>query len=177
MKPLLFIAILSLFGKPSSEIRIPYRQLTWADYRGAIPENEPTIAARTYTQLDMGTTQSGDVYHFQVVAYVLADSSFVRLRDDKTLRHEQTHFKIAYIEARRCMLALQPLQGGDSVSEKAAGILYDHFFDVTVDLEDQFDRETNHSLDELAEKSWEDRISRELHNFETPASKKHGGNR
>src|SRR6267154_1504040 len=98
MKPLLFIALLSLFGRNTSEIRIPYRQLTWADYRGTVPENEPDVAARTYTQMEFEQEEQGGEYHFRVLAYVLADSSFVRVKSEATLRHEQTHFKITCIE-------------------------------------------------------------------------------
>lgn len=172
MKPLLFIALLSLFGKPVSEIRIPYRELTWADYRGSVPENEPDVAARTCTQMELEIEQIGGKYHFRVLAYVLADSSFVRLRDDKTLHHEQTHFKITCIEALKCNRALAPLQEGDSTRQTTANDLYNHYFDEAAGLQDKFDQETNHSLNAVAEKTWEEKISRELRIFETPIPKR-----
>lgn len=177
MKPLLFIAFLSLFGNKPSEYRIPYRQLTWADFRCPPPGDQPTIAARTFTQLSMQTTEEGGKYHFCVVAYVLADSSFVRLRDDKTLRHEQTHFTITSIEARKCDAALAPLQGGDSTTLVAAAAFYAHYFDEASRRQDQFDLATNHSLDLVEEKTWEDKISRELRSFETLSPKIHGRSR
>lgn len=177
MKPLLFIALLSLFGKNTSEIRIPYRQLTWSDYRGNVPENEPSIAARTFTQIEYETEQQGGKYYFRVLVYFVPDSSFVRIKSEATLRHEQTHFKIACIEAKRCNLAMAPMQGGDSIAEVAASALYDHCFEQASRKQDLFDLETNHSLNLEAEKRWEDRVSRELRNFETLSPKIHGRNR
>ncbi len=177
MKKLLFFALLSLFGKEPSEKRIPYRPLTWADFRGLVPENEPTVAARTCTQIELQTVEQDGRFHFHAVAYFLADSSFVRVRDDKTLRHEQTHFTIACIEAAKCNRALAILQGGDSTMEKAASALYDHFFDQNSRRQDQFDLETNHSLNPAQEQIWETSISRELRTFDTPSTPIHGRNR
>lgn len=176
MKPLLLIALLSLFGKTPSENRIPYRELTWADYRGTVPEDKPTIAAHTFTQMEFETEPIGDKYYYRVLAYVLPDSSFVRVREDRILRHEQTHFKIACIEAKRCNMALAPLQGGDSSDQTVANALYEHYFDEASRRQDLFDLETNNSNIPEAEKTWEDRISRELRSFETLSPKSYGRN-
>src|SRR5277367_5416747 len=129
MKPLLLILFLSLAGKTPSEIRIPYRQLCWADYQGKVPANAPTTAARSFIQTEMQTEEKGGKYHFLIVAYFLVDSSFVRTPTDQVLRHEQTHFKIACIEARKCNLVLAPMQGGDSLDWVSAQTLYDHCYD------------------------------------------------
>ncbi len=171
MKPLLFILFLSLFGKPTPESRISYRQLTWADYRATAPEDRPTVAAETCTQMELETEPIGGKYYYRVLAYVLPDSSFVRVREDRILRHEQTHFKIACIAAKRCNQALAALQGQDSNSEQGANDLYAQYFDEASRRQDQFDLETNNSNNPEAEKRWEEKISRELHTFETPLPK------
>jgi hypothetical protein len=167
MKPLAFIAILSLFGKPPSENRIYYRHLAWSDYRGAVPADRPLVAAETCVQMELETDPVGDKYYYRVLAYVLPDSSFVRVREDRILRHEQTHFKIACIEALKCKQALTRLQGKDSSSEAPASALYNYYFDEASSRHDQFDQETNNSNIPEAEKRWEEKISRELHTFET----------
>lgn len=162
MKLLFFLLLLSLSGNPASEIGITYRALSWSDFRSPVPENEPSVAARTTTELAMETTEIDGRFSFDVKAYFLPDSSFVRLRTDANLRHEQTHFKIAYIEARKCMLALAPLQHGDSVDNRMAFTLYQNYVDKADMRNAQFDQQTNHSLNVEAEKIWENRISREL---------------
>lgn len=161
----------------SSDDRIPFRELSWSDFRGKVPANETTVAARTTAQLVIGTGECGGVFTFDVKAYFLPDSSFVRIKSDLGLRHEQTHFRIAHIEALKCMLALEPLQHGDAAAQSKAEALYEHFYEEMVQIDDQFDSESNHSQNAEQEKIWEDRIARELHTLETPSTQVHGRNR
>lgn len=174
MKLFIFIAFFSLFGTKPSESGITYRALAWSDFRGAIPDAEPSVAARTTTQLAMEVSEQEGKCYYAVKAYFLPDSSFVRVRSDQNLSHEQTHFKIAYIASIRCMRELIPLQGKDS-RDKAMAI-YEHYLNVSDVFNDRFDRETNHCLNREAEKIWELRISHELHTLET-LKPIHGGNR
>lgn len=177
MKLSILLWFLSLTGNYSSEKEIPYRTLTWEDFRGLVPENEPTVAARTVTELEMETTEIAGRFRFVVKSCFLADSSFVRVRTDRNLHHEQTHFKIACIEARKCILALAPLQGGDSTDKSTAFTVYEHYFAASESRNDQFDRETNHCLNAEAEKIWEDRISLEMRIFGNSLKTAHGRNR
>lgn len=177
MKLVFLFLFLSLSGNNPSEKEIPYRQLTWADFRASVPENEPSVAARTVTQLTMETTELEGRFLFVVKACFLPDSSFVRVRSDANLRHEQTHFRIACIEARKCMLSLEPLQKGDSIDKTQALNLYNHYFEASENRNARFDQETNHCLKKDAEKVWEDRISLEMRIFGNISKTAHGRNR
>lgn len=165
MKLSFLVLLLSLIGNYPSEKEIPYRLLSWSDFRAAVPKNEPTVAARTATQLEMETTETDGRFGFVVRACFLPDSSFVRVRSDRNLRHEQTHFKIACIEAKKCMLALAPLQRGDSVDKRMAITLYDAYVSAADKRNALFDQQTNHSLDITEEMVWEQRISFEMRIF------------
>lgn len=172
MKALLLIALLSIFGKEPSETGITYRTLTWSDFRGAIPDYIPDGGAMTATQivLDENSDEYGK-YHFCVTAYFEPDSSCVRVRTDRVLHHEQTHFKIAFLMAQRCMQELVPLQGGGEAAEKKAGNLFERYLQATDELNIKFDRETNHAINAVAERQWEVRISQQLNQI------MHGRNR
>lgn len=176
MKLLFLLLFLSLSGNEPSEKEIPYRTLSWLDFRAPVPENEPTVAARTATQMEMETAETNGRSTFVVRVYFLPDSSFVRVRSDANLRHEQTHFQIACIEARRCMLGLVPLQKGDSLAKEKAFVLYEAHWAESGRRNEQFDQETNHSLNKEAEKIWEARISREWRIFENLSKPSHGRN-
>ena len=177
MKLVFLLLFLSLSGNNPSEKEIPYRLLSWSDFRGPVPENEPSVAARTVTQVSMETTETDERSTFVVKACFLPDSSFVRVRTDANLRHEQTHFRIAYIEARKCMQALEPLQRGDSNDKAQALKIYDYYFEASEKRNARFDLETNHCLDREVEKKWEDRIRLEMRIFDNPSKKSYGRNR
>lgn len=162
MKLSFLLLFLSLTENYPSDIGISYRPLTWADFRAPVPYNEPLIGARTCVEMDMDTFEANGLYKFKVVAYFLPDSSFVRSRDGETLRHEQTHFKIAYIASLRCNKALSPLQDGDVSAKREADRLYNRYCDERDAVNAQFDAETNHSLNKEVEMRWERRVSAEL---------------
>lgn len=162
MKPLLLIAFLSIFGKEPSDDGITYRNLSWSDFRGAVPEGQTTFAAMTATQLIYDYENDGDQYTFRVTAYFEPGSSFVRVKSDAALRHEQTHFKIAFLMAQECMRELKPLQGGNEGAKKKADDIYDRFVVSYNALNEQFDRETNHSVNVEVEKVWETNIAQKL---------------
>jgi Bacterial protein of unknown function (DUF922) len=162
MKLLFLISFLSLFGKETSEDGIRYRTLSWSDFRGPVPE-KTTFAAVTATQLlyEFESDEHGK-YGYAVTAYFDPASSYVRLKSDAYLRHEQTHFAIAFLMAQECMLDLRPLQGSDSTRQKEVDAIYDRAVDKYNALNEQFDRETNHSVNVTAEKTWEHRIASQL---------------
>jgi hypothetical protein len=161
MKTILIAALFSLFWTKASDNGIGYRQLAWEDFRGTVPDNEPMIAARTCTQLALEIRENEGAYHFHVTAYFLPDSSFVRTKTDEVLRHEQTHFQIAYIKARECAAALRTLEGHAGCRPAAVKIYVD-YTEASGSLNDQFDLETNNGLNKEAEKKWENRIKQKI---------------
>jgi Bacterial protein of unknown function (DUF922) len=162
MKLLFLISFLSLFGKEPSEDGIPYRRLSWNDFRGPVPE-KTTFAALTATQLlfEFESDEQGR-YSYTVTAYFDPASSYVRARSDASLRHEQTHFAIAFLMAQKCMAELIPLQGKGESSEKTAEVIYNRNVEKYNALNEQFDQETDHSVNVTAEKTWEHRIASQL---------------
>lgn len=162
MKTLLLISFLSLFGNNPSNDGIPYRTLSWADFRGAVPE-KTTFAALTATQItyEFQNDQRGR-YTFSVEATFDPTTSYVRIKSEAALRHEQTHFRIAFLMALECMQELKPLQQGGEGAEKKAEDIYARYVDSYSALNEQFDQETNHSQNVVAEKAWETKIADQL---------------
>ncbi len=75
------------------------------------------------------------------------------------------------------MLALVPLQNGDSVIRGVAERLYGKYVHEADQLNRQFDRETNHGINKEVEAIWEEKISRELLTFGNSSKAAHAGNR
>jgi hypothetical protein len=162
MKLLFLLLFLSLSGKDPSDNGISYRSLTWADFRGKCPADEPGTAAKTSTEIELTTTQNGIAYTWAVTCHFLPYSSFVRVRTPEVLRHEQTHFKIAYIASLKFECRVWCLQGGDSVANIIAQGNYAKYLSWRDEQDSRFDAETNHSLKVTEEKAWEAKIDQEL---------------
>jgi len=159
-----FIAtqVISLFGKNPSENGIRYRLLLWSDFKERPPTDDQAIAARTTTELEFLTTEYDGRYTYRVNCYFLPFSSYVRVRSDQNLRHEQTHFQIGYIAALMCQSDLAPLQQGDSAARALAESIFNRYSAMKLDLNEKFDEATGHGLNLPVEKMWEMRIASQL---------------
>lgn len=162
MKTLFLISFLSFFGNNPSGDGIAYRQLSWSDFQGSIPADQPTAAALTATQMEIESTEDNGIFTYEVKATFLPSASFVRVRTEEVLRHEQTHFKIAYIASLRCMQELVLLQGKNWKAAKEVEAIYQRTCEERDRINNQFDLETNHSINRVAEEEWERNISKQL---------------
>jgi hypothetical protein len=124
----------------------PRRLLTWADFKADPPDNAGVVVARTNYTIINGVGCAGRKFEYRVVAAFRTKDSWVRhniLRTPadsaRALRHEQTHFDLSEVHARRLrrnfaeLLAPCNMSSSDLASisnsmerdEKAAQSLYD----------------------------------------------------
>lgn len=123
---LLFVILFLPFPK-----EVPYRTLSWSDFKG-----KPEKGA-------LATTCSGIVIEGnKTVAIFYPYESGTLTNDVAALRHEQLHFDITQMYARKIKY------GSDSKEAIKEWIL----------LEDQYDKETNHGLNMEVQKKWEQKI-------------------
>ena len=122
------------------------RPLTWADFKGKPRVDTGPVAAETAYTLIHGATCTRDAFEFKVVAAFRPGESWVRptmLRTPadsaRALKHEQTHFDLTEVHARRlrryyselmapCRLSTNDLSGAAERigrDEKAAQAQYD----------------------------------------------------
>ena len=122
------------------------RPLTWADFKGQPPDDAGVVAARTNYTIIHGMQCAGRKFEYRVVAGFRPKESWVRhaiLRTPadsaRALRHEQTHFDLSEVHARRLrryfaeLMAPCNISSGDLSSaasrmerdEKAAQARYD----------------------------------------------------
>lgn len=84
------------------------RPLTWVDFKARPPAEASAVAAETAYTLIHGARCTGSTFEFRVVAAFRPNDSWVRpamLRtatdSARALRHEQTHFDLTEVHARR----------------------------------------------------------------------------
>jgi hypothetical protein len=145
------------------------RPLTWADFQGKPPAAAGSVAAETAYTLVQGARCTGSTFESRVVAAFRPKDSWVRpamLRTSadsaKALRHEQTHFDLTEVHARRlrryfselmapCRLATNDLESSAARigrDEKAA--------------QAQYDTETDHGRAATQQARWERDVAAQL---------------
>jgi len=144
------------------------RRLTWSDFQGAAPQGGEE-AAKTAYGIYYGWKCNGREFEFLVIAAFHRDQSWVKavvLTDSaesrRVLAHEQTHFNIAELYARRMRQRFagfsRPCRmSDDQLSTEARRIL-----DEERVFQRRYDAETGHGLERREQAAWEAEIRRQL---------------
>ena len=144
------------------------RPLAWTDFRGNPPAGTSAAAETAYT-LFHGARCSRSRFEFQVVAAFRPKASWVRQAilkapadSARALRHEQTHFDIAELHARRMRRyfaeMLLPCEASTEQIESAA----DRFVRDERTTQERYDAETNHSRDTTRQGAWDKDVAQQL---------------
>lgn len=143
------------------------RKLTWEDFKG-----KPRSTAS-----ELSGAETNTVIEFQsyaprylkpdiiITASIDCTRSWVRENqkdNDNLLRHEQLHFDISEVYARKMRKAINEEKiNSTNVSEKVSRI-FERIYGVYSKRQERYDEETDHGLDEKKQKEWELKISKEL---------------
>lgn len=138
------------------------RQLDWDDFRGP-PQRRSVMVAESFTQLSYYWDCNGDEVEFSVHAHFNPRKSWVRGEPTtKLLEHEQLHFDITELYARRLRRNFSELDAPCSYPKE---MISDHYRELMSDwrkTQERYDRETSHSLVRSEQKKWEEWVSEEL---------------
>ena len=98
--------------------------------------------------------------------FVVRDASWVKAgRDDYGLNHEQRHFDIVKLVAERFKQKIKP---GNLTVADYNSIIQNQFLESWREMtrvQEQYDSETGHGLNQLAQADWNQRIDADLEKF------------
>ncbi|MCE3225472.1 MAG: hypothetical protein K0S32_23 [Bacteroidetes bacterium] len=157
------ICLLS-FLKPGPEEIIIWQQdkpLAWSDFRGK-PEKRNSIASTHYS-LKRNVTNHGTYASVKIYAVFYPNESWKRRRKKNVLQHEQLHFDIVELYARkfRKQIQAETFKNVEELKEKLE--IYHNKIDKELDVyQDQYDRATNHSRNSKRQAKWNSKIIVEL---------------
>jgi len=147
----------------------PGRPLVWDDFRDT-PRPGPYAATvfPSFAQEGRRRVKNGTVYvDLLLKVYVLKDASWVRpgSRDAYGLNHEQRHFDLVKLVAER--FKRKVLADTLTVEDYDGQIGYEFLesYREMNRLQEQYDGETRHGLDQEAQERWNRRIDEELKAF------------
>lgn len=157
-----------VFGQEIVE-SIPWeasRKLTWDDFKGPVP---PDAVPAATTASGISYRYSANLMHhevnldFDVTAYFYPEESWYKAErcDAQILQHEQLHFDISEVFARRMRMKLRQTSFTENVKSEIQKI-YRETLNELEDLQDQYDWETNFSRNTEAQERWNTRIKEAL---------------
>ncbi|HAT64832.1 MAG TPA: DUF922 domain-containing protein [Flavobacteriaceae bacterium] len=171
MMNIIILLLLPFFGIISSfeEEKIAWdanRPLTWEDFRG-VPNRADSFVASTNSGISFSFSFSerNGVANIQytVVSNFYPDLSWYRPErvTQYILEHEQTHFDISELHARKLRNALSSLSHDRDFKEKAEAI-YNRLEAERRAMQTQYDKESDHSNVKEMEYQWRTKVAQEL---------------
>ena len=137
--------------------------ITYGDFQST-PARTDTAAANISVTILLGYAAAKDgTLKFKVGAVMDKDESWIKkeFRRDHILKHEQGHFDIAQIFARKLEAALKT-RTFTSRDVQMLHDLYDKYLNEMNDVQVRYDEETRGGWDLLAQSKWRRYIEREL---------------
>ena len=169
MKLYLLVTMFFIVGFSSEEEKIPWsatERLTWTDFRGA-PNSSGEYVASTNSGISFGFSYSerngvGKV-DITIVSNFYPDLSWYRpdTVSEYILAHEQTHFDITEIHARKLRKRLSTLPHNREYKDKASTI-YNAIEAERRAMQRKYDGETDHSNAKEMEYKWREFVKQQL---------------
>jgi hypothetical protein len=147
------------------------RPLTWADFQGE-PKERSRHKAVTDSGMSIGFSCNEGIPNVTVRTYFHPEESWTKTTEsDALLVHEQLHFDITELFVRKLRKQLDALGPDCNRVNKHIQDYYDRNYQAYANYQEQYDKETNHSIDEKRQKEWEMRVAKELKALEAFSSK------
>ncbi|HWC52715.1 MAG TPA: DUF922 domain-containing protein [Chitinophagaceae bacterium] len=137
------------------------RNLTWNDYYGK-PDPASDAAASTATYLGIEYSLSNDNFKYKITCSFSKNKSWVRYKNDFVLSHEQGHFDITEIFARKLNKVMCEYHFNRNTYRKDLDKIYQDILHEKDSMQDQYDHETNFSRNKEKQIAWLKKIERML---------------
>jgi hypothetical protein len=144
------------------------RRLSWTDFQGIAPTRGDEGALTAYS-LFHGAACTGRAFEFRVIAAFLPRQSWVRpavlvnpTTSARTLRHEQTHFDLSEVHARRMRRYFAELTQPCLKTTEELDALAQRFVREEGAAQRKYDDETSHGRVTKKQAEWETEVGRQL---------------
>ena len=146
------------------------RKLTWEDFKGR-PDKTTNLLAMTQAGIGYEVACNNGELKLKIYCYFNAKKSWTKETDsDDLLRHEQLHFDITELYTRQLRKKLSEVTDPCGKDIKELDKAYSNIFKACSDRQNDYDRESEHSLNDEQQKMWEEKIALELKALEKFAS-------
>ena len=157
-----------LFAQKNNEELIEWnanRRLTWADYKSK-PNPESDAAASTTTTLIVEYNISSNHFGYKIQSLFSKTRSWGLHKTAYILSHEQGHFDIAEVFARKLHKKLSGYKFNPKTYKKDLKKIYDDVTDEKEETQNEYDEETRHSINKTRQAEWLKKIDEMLEEYE-----------
>ncbi|OQP67775.1 DUF922 domain-containing protein [Niastella populi] len=168
MSKVLFSLLLTCVTVIQTNNLIPWsasRKLSWSDFTGS-PDPRSTNAALTSSNINIEFGYDEEGFQYSIKCSFDKNRSWVRIKNNEVLAHEQGHFDIAEIYARK----LNKLMKAYRFNAKTAGTdinqLYENAMKQHRLVQQQYDQETDYSRNKSKQQEWLKKIEADLKSLE-----------
>lgn len=174
MKILLISLLLASFVSDDQGNLIPWkadRKLTWADFK-AKPLLGTDNAALTSSNINFSFGYGTKGFTYSISCNFDKSRSWARVKTDYILAHEQAHFDIAEIFARKLNRDLSKYKYNEKTASNDINKIYETLMTDHHQMQLLYDRETNHSISEDKQKEWLKKVNEQLKSLDAYANYK-----
>jgi hypothetical protein len=145
--------------------------LKWSDFKGK-PDNSIEYKAMTYSRIGLEADFEDNTFIVDVKTYFVRNKSWTKNKESENLlRHEQVHFDIAEVIARKIRKAYSEYESTDlEETQTYLQETYNEYYGPVWDSYNQYDEDTNHGLVKEEQTRWEKKIEKELKELEKYSS-------
>lgn len=162
---LLFCILNSDLVKPPDSVLYWGQKLTINDFK-ATPDFKKSNSAESYVGFICNYSYDTDsgYFKFNVKSYFDPNRSWVKSHDSLTLIHEQIHFDIAELFARRLCSELSVIRLDFSIDERIEKVIEENKREMR-EYQDLYDSETIFSANFFEQRKWQEKMKVELIRF------------
>ncbi len=171
MKKLIFITFLLLFAFSTQEdeetiIWTATQKLSWKNFKAPADDSSVAVAITASGisyQLSATITNTKVTANCKIIASFYPQKSWykAKLADQNVLAHEQLHFDITELHARKLREKIAKATFTKNVREEVK-ILYDQNNEALQNMQKKYDAATNFSINVEKQRAWETLIEKEL---------------
>lgn len=162
---LFFVAIpFAAFAQKDNEELLrwsAHRKLTWEDYKSR-PNPNSDAAASTTTYLKVSYDISSSGFSYKIESKFSKSRSWGLHKTDYILSHEQGHFDIAEVFARKLHQKLSAYKFNRKTYDKDLSKIYEEVTQEKEETQNAYDKETRHSINKEKQAEWLKKIEKML---------------
>ncbi|RYF99332.1 MAG: DUF922 domain-containing protein, partial [Chitinophagaceae bacterium] len=141
------------------------RKLSWADFQSKVPVNAANAAlTNTAINVEFGFSNKGMTY--SIKCRFDKSKSWVRIKNDLVLGHEQGHFDIAELHARILNKALKAYKYNSRTVSNDVNKIYERIMKDHHAYQAKYDEATDFSRKVEQQVEWLEKIGQELKDLE-----------
>lgn len=154
-----------------------HRRLSWADFKGK-PDPAHFGGAITSSGFAFNSDMQYDskevTINIYVYTYFIKSESWKKKNIESAyhLEHEQKHFDITYLHAMKFVDEIRRARFTASNFKSITGDVFNKVYDQSLAMQQQYDRETKHSINTEKQVEWNQKISAMLQKVSSASAKK-----